>query len=155
MSGYAFTPSAEADPAVLAEFHARVAKLAPACTRCGGRLVKRDLEAGTCSDREVCRIRRAGGTVAGFVSLRAYRRKHPTPVRPCSPTEEAIARAEQVSSTVRELAVRAALEQAAAFPVAPVPPAPPFDASRPTVPPATCSTLVGSWAAMWAAPDDH
>lgn len=76
---FTFTPSTDAgaDAGAIAAYQSRLAKLAPSCTRCGRKLTKTELAAGTCRDREVCRIRRAGGSVAGFATLRKYARANP------------------------------------------------------------------------------
>jgi hypothetical protein len=70
VSGYTFTPSAEADAERLAKYQAAFAKLAPSCVRCGHRLAKGELDARVCRDREICRIRRSGCSVTGFATVR-------------------------------------------------------------------------------------
>lgn len=70
---YTFTPAENADPTGVAEYTARLAKLRPACTRCGHTLTKRELESGTgqCASRDDCTLRAifAGPKPAGGKGL--------------------------------------------------------------------------------------
>ena len=79
MSAYTFTPCEGGDPELTARYQAALAKLKPACSRCGHNLAAKELASGKCADHELCRIRRAGGKTTGYVALRTYVRKHGTP----------------------------------------------------------------------------
>lgn len=71
MTGLVFTPAPDGDPAAIGRYQAAIAKLRPACSRCGKNLVARELAGGACLDRTECTVRSifAGGRMAGSPAL--------------------------------------------------------------------------------------
>lgn len=138
MSGFTFTPAeTEADPAAIAAYQGRLAKLAPSCSRCGHRLAKGELAARVCRDVEVCRIRRTGCSVAGFSALRKFAASKQG--RSAAPVAAKVEQAEPIASPrAPRVAERPARRLVRVAPPAPV--------SRPQVPSAARSSLVATWA---------
>ena len=140
--GYTFTPAAEgADPEAVAAFQARLAKLAPACMDCGRKLTAREVAGHLCADRDLCRVRRSGVSVAGYVTLRKFALRNAAPATRTPAPAVAAAVPASVPTPVPAIAARPE----------PIAPAPPL--TGPLTPPASESSLIASWARMFCPPE--
>ena len=127
-----FTPAETAEPDALAAYQARLAKLAPACSRCGRKLGKRETAAGRCAARDDCRLRQI---FAG----------------PRFPSGKPLALAE-VHALAKNRASRAPIA-APREPVAPTPEPEPIAAPEPAPIVAASATMIGAYARMFAPPE--